>query len=129
MRSVLLPFPGAVLDHRLQLLSGPPHRMIHLRLQLHQELEQDLPTLILALPESYQEAWLSRWRDPQDTLFHPITPVDGTTLQREVGMSPGPALGRLLRHLKQELAFGRINGHDEAIREAQRFVSRDGSSL
>ena len=100
-----------------------------LRLQLHQELEQDLPTLILALPDSYQEAWLSRWRDPQDTLFHPITPVDGTTLQKEVGMKPGPALGRLLRHLKQELAFGRINGHDEAIREAQRFVSRDGSSL
>ena len=99
------------------------------RLQLHQELEQDLPALIIALPDSCQETWLGRWRDPQDPLFHPITPVDGTTLQQNVGIQPGPALGRLLRHLKQELAFGRIRGRDEAIREAQRFVARDGSSL
>ena len=100
-----------------------------LRLQLHQELEHDLPALILALPDPCQEAWLSRWRDPHDTLFHPITPVDGMSLQQEVGIGPGPALGRLLKHLQQEMAFGRINGRDEAIREAQRFVSREGSSL
>lgn len=99
------------------------------RLQLHQELEQDLPTLILALPDTHQEDWLRRWRDPQDSLFHPIAPVDGTTLQQEVGIRPGPDLGRLLKHLQQERAFGRINGHDEAIREAQRFVSHGGSSL
>ena len=99
------------------------------RLQLHEELDEDLPALVLTLPEATQQHWLQRWRDPADPLFHPQSAVDGTTLQRELGVKPGPSLGRLLRHLRQERAYGRIVTEDDAIKEAHLFITRKGSSL
>ena len=36
------------------------------RFALHQDLENDLPAFILALPAAEQTDWLIRWRNPQD---------------------------------------------------------------
>ena len=112
-----------------QLGSDPSGLSETQRLQLHEELGQDLPALVLTLPDPTQQLWLQRWRDPADPLFHPQSPVDGTTLQRELGVKPGPSLGRLLRHLRQERAYGRIVTEDDAIKEAHLFITRKGSSL
>jgi len=63
------------------------------RLRLHQELEEDLPAFILSWPMERQKEWLKRWRDREDKLFHPSAPLDGRTLQAELGLRPGPRLG------------------------------------
>ncbi|MCP9810068.1 CCA tRNA nucleotidyltransferase [Cyanobium sp. HWJ4-Hawea] len=80
------------------------------RWQLHQELEADLPALLLSLPVAEARAALARWRDPSDPLFHPQSPIDGRTLQRELGMPAGRELGSLLEHLSLERAFARLPG-------------------
>jgi len=75
-------------------------------LQLCRELEEDLPALVLLAPEA-TNGWLQRWRDREDPLFHPRSPIDGRTLQRELGLAPGPQLGVLMEQLMLERAFGR----------------------
>ena len=75
-------------------------------LQLCRELEEDLPALVLLQPTA-TDGWLQRWRDRTDPLFHPRSPIDGRTLQRELGLTPGPQLGKLIERLMLERAFGR----------------------
>ena len=99
------------------------------RLQLHLDLDRDLPALVLQLDPTLQSRWLQRWRDSEDPLFHPANPVDGTTLQRELNLSPGPGLGMLLMHLRQERAFGRLHGRDDALQEAHRWSKRNRDAL
>jgi tRNA nucleotidyltransferase (CCA-adding enzyme) len=78
------------------------------RLALQRDLEADLPALLLHLEPAEARAALTRWRDPEDPLFHPHPPLDGRQLQQELGISAGPALGRLLDALTLERAFGRL---------------------
>ena len=99
------------------------------RVQLHLDLDRDLAALVLQLNPVLQSCWLRRWRDPEDPLFHPASPVDGTTLQRELKLTPGPRLGVLLMHLRQERAFGRLHGRDDALQEAHRWTSRNRDAL
>ena len=94
------------------------------RLKLHQELEEDLPAFTLAWPMEHQKEWLSRWRDQKDTLFHPSAPLNGRTLQAELGLHPGPRLGELIHHLCLERAFGRIRNQDDAIQCARAWINK-----
>jgi tRNA nucleotidyltransferase (CCA-adding enzyme) len=93
------------------------------RLQLHKDLEMDLPALILTWPEALQQQWLERWRDPQDPLFHPRPPLDGTSLQEALSLSPGPVLGALIQHLSLERAYGRISTREQALLAARAWLS------
>lgn len=93
------------------------------RLQLQRELEPDLPALLLGWPVPQAEPWLRRWRDGDDPLFHPRPLVDGSTLQRELGLKPSARLGALLEHLLIERAFGRISTDDEALDAARRWLA------
>ncbi len=94
------------------------------RLKLHEELEEDLPAFTLAWPVERQKEWLRRWRDQDDMLFHPCTPLNGRTLQAELGLRPGPRLGELIQHLCLERAFGRIRSQDEAIQCARAWMNK-----
>ena len=94
------------------------------RLRLHQELEEDLPAFILSWPMERQKEWLKRWRDREDKLFHPSAPLDGRTLQAELGLRPGPRLGKLIHHLCLERAFGRIRNQDDAIQCARAWINK-----
>jgi tRNA nucleotidyltransferase (CCA-adding enzyme) len=99
------------------------------RLQLHRQLEADLPALLLGWPPDQAQAWLRRWRDCGDPLFHPRAALDGGSLQRELGLRPSPQLGALLNHLMLEQAFGRINNRGQALAQAQVWLtSTRGSS-
>ena len=91
------------------------------RLRLHAELGNDLPALSLQLPEPVQKQWLRRWRDPSDPLFHPEPPIDGSTLQTELEIPPGPQLGQLLKHLTLERAFGRLKDRQTTLQVAQEW--------
>ncbi|MGC6482081.1 MAG: CCA tRNA nucleotidyltransferase [Synechococcus sp.] len=92
------------------------------RLKLHTDLGTDLPALIVQLSPALQEAWLERWRDPHDPLFHPRQPLDGTTLQQELGIRPGPQLGQLLKHLAVEHAFGHLQNREAALVAARQWL-------
>ena len=92
------------------------------RLQLHMDLEQDLPALILTWPAALQQPWLERWRDPQDPLFHPRPPLNGTDLQEALQISPGPMLGALIQHLSLERAYGRVSTREQALNAARSWL-------
>jgi tRNA nucleotidyltransferase (CCA-adding enzyme) len=93
------------------------------RLRLQRDLEDDLPALLLGWPTAPAIAWLERWRQGDDPLFHPRPAIDGLTLQRELGLAASPRLGALLQHLMQQRAFGRISGRMEALEAAQCWLA------
>jgi tRNA nucleotidyltransferase (CCA-adding enzyme) len=92
------------------------------RLQLHRDLEADLPALLLGWPEAIAQQWLERWRQSDDPLFHPRPAIDGSSLQRELGIPASPALGKLLQHLMREQAFGRLEGRSDALQIARDWL-------
>ncbi|SBO44837.1 CCA tRNA nucleotidyltransferase [Cyanobium sp. NIES-981] len=113
----------------LEARPGPEALAEPRRLQLHGELEADLPALLLRLPPAVARPWMARWRQPEDCLFHPRSPLDGRQLQQALNLPPGPLLGELIRHLTLERAFGRIPVADPAagavaIHTARAWLSR-----
>ena len=92
------------------------------RFQLHIDLEDDLPSLILFLKDKYMNVWLKRWKDPSDPLFHPSPPLDGHLLQKVFQLPPGPFLGELIRHLSKEKAYGRFFTDAEALEVARKWT-------
>ena len=91
------------------------------RFQLHMDLEEDLPSLILFLKDKYTGIWLKRWKDPSDPLFHPSSPLNGNLLQKAFRIPPGPFLGELIRHLSKEKAYGRIFTDNDALEVARKW--------
>ncbi|WP_269612083.1 CCA tRNA nucleotidyltransferase [Prochlorococcus marinus] len=91
------------------------------RFQLHMDLEEDLPSLILFLKDEYTGVWLKRWKDPSDPLFHPSSPLNGNLLQKVFRIPPGPFLGELIRHLSKEKAYGRIFTDNDALEVARKW--------
>lgn len=94
------------------------------RLALHRQLEGDLPALALQLPTELARAWMQRWRNAEDPLFHPRPPLDGRTLQATFSLTASPSLGELLEHLTRERAFGRVNTRQSALQAAERWLKR-----
>ena len=92
------------------------------QLRLHQELEADLPALLLFWPEASAQAALDRWRDRADPLLHPRPPVDGKALQDHFTLKPSRQLGELLHHLTLERAFGRLPAAPDASPEGMAEV-------
>ncbi len=99
------------------------------RFQLHIDLEEDLPSLILFLKDKYASTWLKRWGDPSDPLFHPSTPFDGYMLQQTLKIPPGPFLGELMRHLSKEKAYGRFFTNQEALEVARKWTLENSPFL
>jgi tRNA nucleotidyltransferase (CCA-adding enzyme) len=93
------------------------------RLTLQRQLEDDLPALLLAWPGPLARSWLDRWRDPNDPLFHPRPPLDGLSLQTELGLAPSRRLGELLNQLTLERAFGRIGDREQALAWCRRTLA------
>ena len=92
------------------------------RFQLHIDLEEDLPSLILFLKEKYRSSWLKRWKDPSDPLFHPSSPLNGHLLQKAFSIPSGPSLGELIRYLSKEKAYGRLLTDKEAMEVARKWT-------
>ncbi len=99
------------------------------RFQLHIDLEQDLPSLMLFLKDQYINDWLQRWKDPSDALFHPSSPLDGYSLQEVFKIPPGPFVGELMRHLAKEKAYGRFFTNQEALVAARKWTLENSPFL
>ncbi len=99
------------------------------RFQLHIDLEEDLPSLILFLKGKYKKVWLKRWNDPSDPLFHPSPPLNGYSLQKALKLPPGPFLGELMRHLSKEKAYGRFFTNQEALETARKWTLENSPLL
>ncbi len=99
------------------------------RFQLHIDLEEDLPSLILFLEEKNITEWIKRWKDPYDPLFHPYSPLNGDLLQRVLKIRPGPILGDLMRYLAKEKAYGRFFSNEEAFEVARKWTLENAPFL
>jgi tRNA nucleotidyltransferase (CCA-adding enzyme) len=99
------------------------------RFQLHIDLEEDLPSFILFLKDKYTSAWLKRWKDPSDPLFHPSSPLNGHLLQKVFRIPQGPFLGELIRHLSKEKAYGRFFTEKEALEVASKWTLQNSPFL
>ncbi len=99
------------------------------RFQLHIDLEDDLPSLILFLQDKYINLWLKRWKDPSDPLFHPSSPLNGDFLQAALKVPTGRFLGELMRYLAKEKAFGRFFTNQEALEAARTWTLENAPFL
>jgi poly(A) polymerase len=52
----------------------------------------------------------------------PRPPLSGAELARELGLEPGPEIGRVLEELRAEAFTGEISGRDEALARARQLV-------
>ncbi len=95
------------------------------RFKLHQELEMFLPCFIFYLPQNMRLAWLNRWRDKDDKLFHPSNLLNGDEIKKNLKIKDGPTLGEVLHYLSKELAFKRLNNFDEAIYKAKQWIEQN----
>ena len=99
------------------------------RFQLHVDLEEDLPSLILFLKDKHANVWLKRWEDPSDPLFHPSSPLNGHSLQKALKIRSGPFLGELMRHLSKEKAYRRFFTNHEALEVARKWTLENSPFL
>ncbi len=95
------------------------------RFDLHQELENILPSFIFYLPKKLHSEWLNRWRDKDDKLFHPTNLVNGDVIKKHLKIKDGPLMGKLLYYLSKELAYDRLQNFDEAIYKAKLWIEQN----
>ncbi len=94
-------------------------------LQLHIDLENSLPAIVLSIPNQDKKDWLDRWRDPLDPLFHPCSPLDGNTIKEVFQIPEGPWIGELMFFLCQERAFNRIVNNEDAFELARYWLEHN----
>ena len=99
------------------------------RFQLHIDLEADLPSLFLFMKKKHANAWLKRWKDPSDPLFHPSSPLNGHLLQKTLNILPGPSMGELMRYLSKEKAYGRFFTNQQALDAARKWTLENSPFL
>ena len=95
------------------------------RFDLHQELENFLPSFILFLPKSFHIDWLARWRDKDDKLFHPSNLIKGEVVKKYLKIQDGPILGQVINYLSRELAYNRLENFDEAIYKGKQWIQQN----
>jgi tRNA nucleotidyltransferase/poly(A) polymerase len=66
---------------------------------------------------------LDAWFEHRTMLISPPPYLSGSDLISLLGLSPGPQIGELLRHLREEQAAGEINTRQEAIARAREWAS------
>jgi tRNA nucleotidyltransferase/poly(A) polymerase len=68
--------------------------------------------------------WIHRQRVERETLVKPRRLVSGHDLMSDLGMTPGPELGRVLNELAEAEATGEITTRDQALRYAQTLLDK-----
>jgi tRNA nucleotidyltransferase (CCA-adding enzyme) len=67
------------------------------------------------LPESVMVPLMERYLNPQDPVAHPQTLVSGRDLIQQLGLKPGPQIGRLLEAVQLAQAEGEVTSREEAL--------------
>lgn len=68
--------------------------------------------------------WILAQRARDETLVRPVRLITGHDLITELGLPPGPLLGRLLEAVREAQAVGRVTTRDQALRLARRLAAR-----
>jgi hypothetical protein len=55
----------------------------------------------------------------------PKSPIPGDELARELGINPGPELGRLLEEVEAGVYAGEVSGREDAVALARAALERD----
>ncbi len=87
-------------------------------------LPQDLWERHLTTVRTLWEGWWER----HDEVVAPPPLVDGHRLMAELGLAPGPTLGRLLAWLREEQAAGEIHTPAQALTQARRWLEQNQTS-
>ena len=95
------------------------------RFDLHKDLENILPSFITYLPSELHSDWIKRWKNKEDSLFHPKNLISGDLIKEHLDIDEGPLLGKLMRHLSIEFAYKRLNNFDEAIYNAKQWFKQN----
>ncbi len=66
------------------------------------------------------DAW---WNHPEQSVRPPIL-VDGWDLQAELGIRPGPQVGRLLEEIRESQVEGTVSTREQALQLARRWIAR-----
>ena len=57
------------------------------RFDLHKELENILPSFIIYLPSELHSDWIKRWKNKEDSLFHPKNLISGDLIKEHLDIS------------------------------------------
>jgi putative nucleotidyltransferase with HDIG domain len=69
--------------------------------------------------------WILEQRSSDETLSRPPRLLTGNDLMAELGLPPGPLLGRLLGALEEAQAVGTVTGREQALKLARRLVEKE----
>jgi putative nucleotidyltransferase with HDIG domain len=67
----------------------------------------------------------ARW-EKAETIVNPPRLVDGHTLMKELGIQPGPRLGKALEVIREAQAGGEVTNRSEAIEYAKAWLDENG---
>ena len=70
---------------------------------------------------------IERFLDPEDAIAHARPLLSGNFLMQQLGIAPGPAIGKLLAAVEQAQAEGKIKTQAEAIAWAKQNISKPQS--
>ena len=84
-----------------------------------------MPAFILTLPRKFHIDWITRWRNKDDKLFHPLNLINGDVIKKYLEIQDGPLLGKLINFLSRELAFNRLDNFDEAIYKGKQWIKQN----
>lgn len=87
-------------------------------------LPQDLWIKQLDVARALLEAW---WELAQEVITPPVL-VDGHDLIKDIGLSPGPEVGKLLELIREAQATGQVNNREQALALARRMVESGSAS-
>lgn len=86
-----------------------------------------LPFSLLALAQGVDlmalQPMITRFLDPTDTVAHSRALITGTVIMKQLGVRPGPEVGRLLKAVEQAQATGTIDSEEEAIAWAKNYIA------
>jgi poly(A) polymerase len=73
----------------------------------------------LAVVRSLLEAW---WEHPREQVT-PVVLVNGDELMKELGILPGPLVGKLLEAIREAQAVGQVGSREEALEIAKKILN------
>lgn len=87
-------------------------------LSLEPDKDEILRKMLANLLEKY-------YRSPETVIAPPVL-LDGRTLMKELGVTPGPRVGQLLEAIREAQADGQVNSREEALALARQILSKEG---
>jgi tRNA nucleotidyltransferase/poly(A) polymerase len=87
--------------------------------------EQALPQETWAACMEVVRTMLEAWYDQREAAVSPPLLVDGNELLRELGLKPGPVVGKLIEAIREGQATGEVSTREEALELARKRLRQE----